>query len=183
MVAVAAEARAPLAILDRRRVEMMPGKDPESPRFVYHAAQKLPRDAAERLVRESAELSLTRAKAALQAAVEELASREYEVIASGIVAGNPPPTTSLESILASHALVHAAEGELFRSAIRRASEALDIPVTDVRARELGSRAARALGIPPAGVAQQVAAIGRAAGRPWAKDQKDSCLAAWIALRA
>jgi hypothetical protein len=181
VVAVSAETPASVVVLDRRRVEMMPGKDPGSPRFVYHAARELRRDAAERLIRESTELSVAKAEAALQAAVEELASRDLVVVASGLLAGNAPSATSLEAILASHALVHAAEGELFRGAIRGACAALGIPVTEVRAKELGPRAARALGIPPAKVAQELAAIGRAAGRPWAKDQKDSCLAACVAL--
>jgi hypothetical protein len=183
MVAISADAPTSVAVLDRRRVEMMPGKDPESPRFVYHAARTLRLDAAERLVRESRELSLGRAKAALQAAVDELASREYEVAASGILVGNAPPTTSLEAILASHSLVHAAEGALFRAAVRAACEALGIAVSEVRAKDLQSRAAATLGIPAGKLSQQLAAIGKAAGRPWAKDQKDSCLAAWIALLA
>lgn len=183
VVAVSAESPTSVVVLDRRRVEMMPGTDPESPRFVYHAARALRLDAGERLVRKSADLSLARAKASLHGAVEELASREYDVIASGIVAGSAPPATSLEAILASHSLVHAAEGALFRAAVRGACEALDLPVTEVRAKDLPSRAAAALGVSAAKVSERLAAIGKAAGRPWAKDQKDSCLAAWIALLA
>jgi hypothetical protein len=170
------------AIVDRRRLEMMPGNDPESPRFVYHAARKLPLEPAGRLVRESAELSLARAKAAVQAAVEALATREHEVVAGGIVVGNRPLAAPLEAVLESHSLIHAAEGELFRGAIRNALQALGIPVADVRARDLLSRAAAILGVPAGRVAQHLERIGRMAGKPWAKDQKDACLAAVIALR-
>jgi hypothetical protein len=117
----------------------------------------------------------------LQAAVEALASRGREVVAAGIVVGNRPPAASLDAILRSHSLIHAAEGELFRGAIRGASEALGIRVTEVRAGDLHPRAAEALGISAGRVPEHLSRIGRAAGRPWAKDQKDSCLAALIAL--
>ncbi|HEY6006231.1 MAG TPA: hypothetical protein VIV57_25350 [Anaeromyxobacter sp.] len=183
LVAIAAESPTSVRVLDRRRLEMMPGKDPASPRFVYHAARELRRDVAERLIRESAELSTARAKAAIAAAVEALASGEHEVVASGLLVGTALPTTSLDAILANHSLVHSAEGELFRGAVRGACAALGIPVTEVRSKDLQARAARALGIPIPKISQQLAGIGKAAGRPWAKDQKDSCLAAWIALLA
>jgi hypothetical protein len=54
---------------------------------------------------------------------------------------------------------------------------------EVHAKELSARAAATLGIPAGQVSRQLAAIGRAAGRPWAKDHKESCLAGLIALRA
>lgn len=183
MVAVSSEPATSVAVLDRRRLVMIPGSDPESPPFVYHAARRLKLDAAERFIRDSAELSSTEARAALRAAVEHLASREHEVVASGIVVGGRPPAASLDAILRSHPLIHAAEGELFRGAIRGASEALGIPVTELRAGDLQSRAATALGIPAGSVARRLSEIGRAAGRPWAKDHKDACLAALIALAA
>jgi len=160
---------------------MIPGSDPESPPFVYHAARKLPLEAAGRLVRESAELSGAKATAALRAAVGELAAREYQVVAGGVIVGDRPVAAPLETVLRSHSFVHAAEGEMFRGAVRSAAQALGIPVIDVRVGDLRSRAATALGIPDAKVAEALAEIGRAAGRPWAKDHKDACLAASIAL--
>lgn len=182
VVAVSGPA-ASAAVLDRRRLEMIPGSDPRRPRFVYHAARTLEREPARRLIRESAERATAEATASLQAVVKELGSRDQQVVAAGIVVGNRPLAAELESILASHSLVHAAEGELFRDAIRSATRRAGIPVTEVRARDLGSRAAAALGVPEGKVAQLLVGIGSAAGRPWAKDQKDACLAALIALSA
>jgi hypothetical protein len=158
------------------------GNDPERPRFVYHAAQKLGPAAAERLVQESVQESLANAKAALERAVAEIETLRYSVVAGGIIVGSQPPPRSLDSILKSHSFIHAAEGELFRSAIRSAGKALRIPVTEVKSKELPERAAAILGIPPADVEGYLATIARAAGRPWAKDHKDACLAASIALR-
>jgi hypothetical protein len=85
--------------------------------------------------------------------------------------------------LKSHSLIHTAEGELFRVAIKSASQQLKIPVTEIRARDLESQAAQALGISAAKVPDRIAAIGRAAGRPWSKDQKTSLLAALVAAAA
>lgn len=183
LVAVSAESPGSVAVLDRRRVVMIPGSDPGRPPFVYHAARELARDAAEQLVHDAAEQSLAGAKAALRTAIEELASRGHEVAASGIVTGNPPPATSLDVVLRSHSFIHAAEGLLFRETIRRASEALGLVVVEIAARELGARAAAALGIAAGQVPGRLAVIGRAAARPWAKDHKDACLAALVALLA
>jgi hypothetical protein len=183
MVAVAPGPTSSVEVLDRRRLEMLAGSDPETPRFVYHAARELRLEAAERLIREFGDLSLARAKAALQAAVEELVAKGYQLVASTIIVGGRPLPASLDTILKSHAMIHAAEGELFRRAIRGASESLDIPVAEVPARDLHSRAAATLRISVDDVEQHLNGIGRLAGRPWAKDHKDACLAATIALLA
>jgi len=68
-------------------------------------------------------------------------------------------------------------------AIKSASERLKIRVTEVRARDLEPRAAKTLGISVAKVKDRLDAIGRAAGRPWSKDQKTSLLAALVAASA
>jgi hypothetical protein len=180
LVAVSRPAAA-AAVIDRRRIEMMPHRDAKRPRFVYHAAQKLPLAAAERLVRESTEMSWKNAKAAIRAAVEALRTTGYDVVANGIIVGNKRLEAALDTILGSHALIHTAEGQLFRAAIRRASEALAIPVTEVGAKELEPRAAKALRLSDAGLAAHVAEIGSTAGRPWSKDHRQACLAAELAL--
>ena len=183
LVAVSKDRAAPVAILDRRLVEMIHKAERERPRFAYHAARELPLEAAERLVRECTELSLAKATEALRAAVKDLASKGEEVVASGIVGAGQAPAAPLEAILKTHSRIHAAEGELFRGALRGASEALRIPVTEIRAKDLQPRAAAALGIPAGRLPDRLSAIGRAAGRPWAKDHREACLAALIALLA
>src|SRR5256885_14279621 len=84
MIAVAGPPAAPV-ILERRRIEMMTGSDPDSPRFVYHAAQNLGLAAAERSVREATEVSRAKAMTAIEAVVAELDRRSYDVAGSGIV--------------------------------------------------------------------------------------------------
>ncbi len=180
LVAVSGPA-ASAAVIDRRRIQMMPHRDVKRPRFVFHAAQKLPPAAAARLVRTSTQMSWKNAKAAIQAAADDLRKHGYDVAASGIVVGNKRLDVPLASILESHALIHTAEGQLFRDAIRRACESLRMPVTEIAARELNARAAKQLRRSEAAVAQDLAGIGAAAGRPWSKDHRQACLAALIAL--
>jgi hypothetical protein len=180
MIAATGPAASP-TIVGRWRVEMIAGHDPEAPPFVYHAAAKLALPAAERLVRQSAETARTRAKEAIAAAVRELEERGLDVVASGVIVGNRPLTSSLEVILGAHPMIHAAEGAFFRQAIADASEDCELLVTSVRAGELYARGAKALRVPEARLRARLAAAGRDAGRPWAQDQKESLLVALLAL--
>ncbi len=179
-LALAGPAREPV-VLDRREVEMIAGSDPEKPPYVYHAGRNLDLRAAEKLVRESAAVSRKKAEAAVREVVAALAGEGYEIVAAALPVSDRAVSAPLESILASHALIHAAEGELYRGAIREAVQEVGIEVRTVRAKEIPARAAAALGIPEAKIADWLARLGRAAGKPWAKDQKDACLAAVIAL--
>lgn len=150
-------------VVDRRRVEMFPGPY----RFVYHAAQDLDLAVAKKQIAKDTKTSDANAKAALRDAVEALRARGFAIRAAGIVVGNQPLTASIEEILASHPLLHTAEGAMYRESIRQACQALEIAVTAIPARELKP-------------SKKLDAIGKAAGRPWAKDQRDACLAAMIA---
>jgi hypothetical protein len=180
MIAIGGPPRSP-AILERSRIEMMEGNDADSPRFVYHAAQKLSLDAAERSVHAAREISCARAKAALKAAIARIEERNYDVVGASIIVANRPFAAELASIVKSHALIHSAEGVLFREAIQSASERLKLPVTVVRARDLESRGAEMLGVRVAALPERLTAIGRAAGKPWSKDQRDAFLAALLPL--
>jgi hypothetical protein len=148
---------------------------------VFHAGQELPFAEAKELISSSQGRFEAKAVEAIAAIVEELRASGCEVIGSVIIGGNPKPLPPLESILKSHALVHAAEGELYRHVIAAASEACRIPAALVPAKELAKRAARAVGISAAELTARIAAMGKASGRPWAADQKESALAAVVAL--
>ena len=91
------------------------------------------------------------------------------------------PSRSLEEILQSHTLVHAAEGTLFRAVIRGASEDLGLDVLQVPGPELVRRAARALGLSKDEVPGFLTQLGRPLGPPWTADHKAATLAAVLAL--
>ena len=152
---------------------MILGSDPGSPPFVYHAARKLSLKAAERFIAEAAEESRKKALATLKSTIADLESREYEVACAGIIIANRPLDAALDKILANHTLIHTAEGELYRGAIKRACESLKIPVVEIRSAELQARAPLTV--------EKLSRIGKTAGPPWSRDQKDSLLAALLAL--
>ena len=167
-------------VVAKRRIDMATTFDEGA---VYHKSQELPVAQAEALIRASEAKFERIAREALVDLAAELRAAGCEPVAIGVVSGDgrtPPP---LASILKSHALVHAAEGELYRQVLLRAGEACRIPALPIPAKEIEARAAGALGIALARLPARLAVLGRATGRPWARDQKESALAAWVALAA
>jgi len=81
-----------------------------------------------------------------------------------------------------HFRMHKAEGVLFRDALARATERCGLKLVAILEKNLPEEAERALATPRAKLSQQIHALGKAAGSPWAKDQKDAALAALVALR-
>jgi len=96
-----------------------------------------------------------------------------------LASGRPQP--KLEAILASHALIHAADGEHFRIALREASQSCGLAVTGIREADLLECAQGVLGQPAARLQATVTGLGRALGPPWTQDQKLAALAAWVVL--
>ena len=84
---------------------------------------------------------------------------------------------SLQKTLASHALIHTAEGEFFRNIVREACESCHIPVTGIRERELDKQADALFGKGAARVWQHISNLGKTVGSPWTQDEKTAALAA------
>jgi hypothetical protein len=177
VVAISGRNDAP-TVVAKRRIDMATTFDTGA---VYHVGQGLPVAEAEALVRSSEQTFATIARASIAALAAELRDLGIEPIASAVLAGGGKPLPPLEAILRSHALVHAAEGDLYRRVIAGASEACAIPAAFVPAKDLPARVAGAAGIPEQRVVSLLAEIGKASGKPWARDQKEAALAAWLAL--
>ena len=148
---------------------------------VFHAGQELPFAQAQALISSSQRRFEGMARDAIAALADELRAAGCDLRGSGIVAGNLKPLPPLESVLKSHALVHAAEGQLYRQVFATASEACRIPAAMVPAKELAARAARAIELSAAELTARIAAMGKASGKPWAADQKEAALAALVVL--
>ena len=176
MVAVGGGVSAPV-VLARRRYELC---DDDLPRAVYHAARPLDLENAERLVRSVGESARTAAEWQLRRTLAELGAGGYRVVGAA-VAGPRPVSDDLEEILGSHALVHTAEGQLFRDAIVGASAAVGLPVVRFVQHELFEEAADQIGTSDASLRSQLTGLGRALGPPWQRDQKEAAAAAWLAL--
>jgi uncharacterized protein YifE (UPF0438 family) len=89
----------------------------------------------------------------------------------------------LEKILASHALIHTADGELFREALLHASARCGLRDFTIKERELLERAGQALRLKSTVLMDRVTELGRSFGAPWSQDEKFATIAAWLALRA
>jgi hypothetical protein len=177
MVALAGEVANP-NVIDRRRVELVSAQQGAA---VYHAARERDLATAREMVAHAIGEAHSRTRSEIAAAVDDLAARGSRVLAVGVIAGNAPLPTQLERILGSHALVHAAEGQLFRDALVAGGRACGLFVTTVPPNHLYDELAAALDVDDREVARRLAVFGKAAGRPWAQDQKEAALAAWMAL--
>ena len=170
-VALAGSADAPVVVM-RRRIEMKaPGAAGLSQ--PYHAAVGLELRDAERVVREAAARASQLATAGLRLMVADLKALGHAVDGCGLLLASGRGLPGLEKILASHALIHTAEGELFREALRSGCAALGLPVICVKEREVLA------GSP--GLEARMAAMGKAIGPPWRQDEKLAAAAAWVAM--
>ena len=100
---------------------------------------------------------------------------------AGILLASGRPLPGLAATLASHALIHTAEGELFREALAQASESAGLTVLGVREREAYERGAAALRLASDKLRLRLSEMGRAVGAPWTQDEKLAALAAWLVL--
>ena len=177
VVAISGPRDAP-SVVAKRRIDLAATFDTGA---VYHVGQALPLARAEAFVRSSEQTFVAAARASIGALAAELRDRGLQPIAGAVPLSAANPLPPLEAILRSHALVHAAEGELYRRVLARASEACGVPTALVPAKDLLALAARAAGIPENRIVSILAVIGKASGKPWTRDQKMAALAAWFAL--
>ncbi len=175
---VLAEPLAAPALVRRCRIELA---DPAVAGAIqpYHAAEKMAFADAEKHVRRCAEATADRAQKSLRDVLAEIPACRPKGACILLASGRPLP--ALAGILASHALIHTAEGEFFRHALREACGRCGVPENGIRERDLQVETLRALGRPAGDLDAALAAWGKAAGPPWRQDEKLSALAAWLAL--
>jgi hypothetical protein len=179
VVAVKGPASSP-AVVDRRRLELA---DPAVNVSLqpFHAAAELSLAAAEQLIRKQADSTNALALRSLQQLTSDLYQQGYQAGGSCILMASGRALGTLESILSSHAMLHAAEGEFFREAIKHACETCGVPVTRIREREILSVGAATLGRPLEKIQHYMLELGRPLGPPWRQDEKLATLAGWLLL--
>jgi hypothetical protein len=154
-------------VLHRRRIELADASMPVQP---YHAAEPMPYSKAEAFIARCLTTSCKLARQELEAAIARLAPRR--VRAACVLDSSARPLPDLRSVLAAHPLIHTAEGEMYREAIRTACADLGIAVVRVRERDVWADAP----------AEAIARIGKELGPPWTQDQKLATAAALAAAR-
>lgn len=159
----------PVRIVERRRViiadpELLHSKQP------YHAAAEMPFAKAQALVKAAVESSRGLAAEALSATVRGLSERGHEVSGCAVTLASGRPLPELEKILASHALIHTAEGDMFREALLSGAAACGLPACGIREKELDPQ-----------LLARVASLGKTIGPPWTQDQKFATVAALMSI--
>lgn len=179
VVAVKGPASSP-SVVDRRRVKLA---DPAINGSLqpFHAAAELNLSAAEQLIKKLGGCTNALALQSLRQLIDDLLQQDYQAAGSCIIMPSGRSLGTFESVLASHAMIHAAEGEFFREAIRHASEDCGLPVTGIREREIHSVGAAELGLPAETIQHQLLELGRSIGPPWRQDEKLATLAGWLTL--
>lgn len=179
VVVIGGTAAKPL-VLARERLEVADASLPGS-KQPYHAIEKLPLDVAgERLaVYQAASARL--AAAGIRTLVQTARAGGVEPLAAGILDSAGRAGATLATILASHALIHTADGNHFREALESGCTAEGLPATRLRRRDLAMHAERGLKRSGAALRATVTKLGREAGVPWGADQKEAALLAWLLL--
>jgi hypothetical protein len=170
-------------LLDRRRIELVRKDEAAWAKQPYHAAEELPPAEARRMVERGIESARRHAEREMRAAIERLEAGGHAIAGCAVLMGTPMPAWSVDEILAVHIRMHKAEGVLFREALAGAATRCGLRLVAVPEKEVIAHAVRALATPAGALLKRVAAIGKSAGPPWGKDQKDAALAAMIALLA
>lgn len=177
LVALGGTAREP-RFVERATLRLLP----EGAFAPYHAAEGLAPAAAQESVRRSIAAAHELATSGIREAASRLADAGHTVRACGVLIGTGMPGWSTDEILAVHVRMHKAEGELFRDVLVAGTRACGLALTTLPDKSALAAAAELLGTDPANLATRLAALGKSAGAPWGKDQKEAAAAALVALR-
>ena len=179
LVALSGPAKAPALRLRARLVLADP--DDSSAKQPFHAAEGMPLPKARTFIGAAIADARRRARKEIGMALRDLKKGGANPARCAVLLASGRPLPDLESVLASHALIHAAEGDHFRDALAAAAEHHGLEVLRVPRKELASRASGALRIAAEELSARVASLKKSAGPPWGQDQKLAALAAWMCL--
>jgi hypothetical protein len=168
-VVVAVTGPPDVQLVHRARLEVLADDDPKQP---WHLAQErgLGADEAAALAARVEAGARAAADRGLADVLGAISDGGHRAVAAAVI-GEPRDVPAPERVLASHMLLHAAEGELYRSVLVEAADAAGLAVHVV---------------PPPSIAVEphaalLAAMGKAAGPPWRADHKLAVVAALAAL--
>jgi len=179
-VAVSLEGREPV-LLCRKRPQLVKVFNYDF-RQPYHTAKKTSLPEARQFISQVQSQAVELACGALREIQAELKPAGYRLVAAALLLASGRALPTLENILASHALIHTADGELFREGIVEACARCRLRLLRVKEKGLMAEAARSMRISEAALRKRVTQLGRPLGAPWSQDEKFATLAAWLALR-
>lgn len=145
-------------VLQRGRLALVPSDD-EAYTQPYHVAKKLSLDQAQKVIERAERSAEKLATAALRSLLSESSAK---VVACAILSSKARIPEDLGVTLQSHALIHGAEGNLFRDAVARAAKDCGLEVHYV---------------PEYLVTDRLATLDLKLGPPWGRDEKLASIAA------
>jgi hypothetical protein len=167
-------------VIDRRRIQLVKTFT-YTYRQPYHTAKKMPRKDATKFVASVRAEATRLALSSLRSLQKDLAGQDCKIARCALLLASGRALPQLEHILASHALIHTADGVLFRDALRAACTRCRLPLEAVREKELFEIASKTLGLSTAELKRRIAEFGKSFGPPWTQDEKFAALAAWLSL--
>lgn len=163
-------------VVDRRRVELIDTDQPKQP--YHHEALRVSAEEAQRLLG-AVHASVHRCSAAA------LKSTLAEIPGIDVLAIDGPPhrpvPAALEDILASHQIVHSADGEMYRSLLIEEALALGLGIYEARRGKAFATAAEALTWAQEDIETLTGDLGKPLGPPWRKEHREATAIAIAAL--
>lgn len=168
-------------VIDRRRIVLVDERAPGG-KMPFHYAEKMALPAADKFLSSYTAESDRQANHELAKVHQDLSARGYHIAAAAVVLASGRALPELPQILASHALIHTAEGELFRDSARRACRALGLKVIGYRERDLPVQIKTIFGRSADKLISSINRAGKILGPPWTGDYKAAAFAACLALK-
>ena len=181
LIALALEKNQPI-ILARQRPHLV-ATFSYTFRQPYHTAEKMDLAEAQTFLDQQRKGSRKLALEAIRSAQSEAAQQGFEITRAALLLASGRPLPELPKILASHSIIHTADGEFFREALLHACTRANLPVSKIKDRELLATASKSLRRNPAALTRFINDLGKPLGSPWTQDEKFATLAAWHALTA
>lgn len=179
LAAISLEEGSPLVLL-RQRPHLVKTFTYEF-RQPYHSAGKRPPAEGRSFILHVRSEARRLAYQAIHSVQTSLRKQDYELKHCGLLLASGRPLPGLPQILASHALIHSADGELFREALLHASLRCGLEIFTAKESELPARASCALHLQPDELVRRLANLGSGLGSPWSQDEKRAALVAWLSL--
>jgi hypothetical protein len=147
----------------------------------YHTAEKIPFDEARGVIARARDEATRLARNAIATVESRAADIGCDLNTCSLLLASGRPLPALERILASHALIHTADGELFREALIAATKSSGLEMFTIKESEVVASASRELEMKPDTIMRRITRLGAELGPPWTQDEKLAALAAWLAL--
>lgn len=180
LVAISLEEGSPLVLL-RQRPHLVKTFTYEF-RQPYHSAKRSPPAEAPGIISRVRTDARPLAYQAIHSVQTSLQEQDYELKRCGLLLASGRPLPALPQILSSHALIHTADGELFREALIHASLHCGFEMFTAKESVLLETASHTLHLQPDELVRRLTSLGAALGSPWARDEKFAALVAWLSLR-